>query len=226
MAKKPEHSLNYYFLNRFLHPNPYPGYKNSVVSLLINKNNNNNKDKVLVIKEKTGFWSFPKKGIGSKNLADGFFESISQTLETELGLRGMTVYDKKPKLVQKGHIFDFEKQNYNAARAKEESAKGNPTKGKIYHLAVMEYTGDDEFNLRNDDHVTTLDYKWVNRREALELLKDLNSQLAITESYTESYKHFSEKFHAKIFNILELLENMRLNKDPLQVSLFFIPSQK
>ncbi len=220
MTTTPKHNVNYYFLNQFLHPKPYPGYKQSVVSFIVCKNNTPNKNNYLFVKEKTGFWFFPKGRIFKNNIADGFFEAITGTLERELGLKGMKVFDVKPNLVQQAYIFDFERQKYNQNRSEDEKVKGNPTKGKIYHLAIMEYTGVNGFPAENDKKAI-LEYKWINDKEAEELINKNGELVNENTGYTEGYNKFQLRFFKKILSSYETIQKLRVQKEPLQKTLFF-----
>jgi len=213
---KQKDSLNYYFLNRFLHPKPYPGYKQSVISLIINKNKGKNANKFLFVQEKTGYWFLPKSGIETKNLADGFISAIARGLEKELGLRGMAVYKIKPQFTQSAYVFDFDRQTYNKERTKQEKEKKNPSKGKVYHLATMYYKGDDDFDLNSGKDIDVLDYKWVNQQEAEELVKANNKLMDNNPGYTESYLDFQKRLLDKVMNAQETVEVLKSEKGVVQ----------
>lgn len=212
-----EHSANYYFLKRFLHPQPYFGYRQSIVNLLINRNKDHNNGKYLFIKEKTGLWFFPKGHIVGTDIQSSFFESISQTLEKELGFHGMKIFELKPSFTQLAYIFDFERQKYNPIRQEAEKEKGNPAFGKIYHLAIMEYKGSEEFEVSEKSKI--MEYKWVTKEEGVELLKALDDSLIPENYFTEASVRFYRRFFEKIVSTAQELEIMRGNKDPFQARL-------
>jgi len=207
---KPEHSLNYYFLNKFLHPKPYLGYRQSVVLLIINKNSTENKNKFLFIKEKSGFWFFPKGHLVGTDLINSLFESISKNLENELGLRGVKIFDIKPSFTQKAYIFDFERQKYNQERESEEKSKGNPSNGKIYHLAIMHYKGAEEFKV--DEKVKVSEHRWVSKDEALKLLDEISELVGNLPSFTEESHKFYRRFLEKMLTTNTVLEQIRSNE--------------
>jgi len=219
VAETKKDSLNYYFLNGFLHPKPYSGYKQSVISLIINKNDSENKDKFFFVQEKTGYWGLPKSAIESKHLADGFFTAIAKGLEMELGLRGMKVHKIKPRFTQVVYIFDFERQKYNKGRTEQEKEKGHPAKGKLYHLATMYYQGNDVFEIKSSKNISVLDYKWVTQQEAMELLESNSALIENNPGYTESYQIFQEKLLTRILDAQENIELMKSKKGVVQKKL-------
>lgn len=204
-----EHGLNYFFLNKFLHPKPYPGYRQSIVLLIVNKNRAENENKFLFIKEKSGLWFFPKGHLIDRDLINSLFESISKNLENELGLRGIKIFDIKPSFTQKAYIFDFERQKYNRERESEEKLKGNAFKGKIYHLAIMHYKGTEEFKV--DEKVKVLGHKWVSKDEAKKLLDEISGLVGNPSSFTEESHRFYKRFFEKILSTNEVLEKNRDN---------------
>lgn len=207
---KPKHSLNYYFLSKLLHPKPYPGHRQSVVLLITNKNNTENKNKFLFIKEKVGLWFFPKGHLVGTNFINSFFESISKNLENELGLRGIKIFDVKPTFIQKAYVLDFERQKYNQERGLQEKSRGNPSKGKIYHLAIMCYKGTEEFKL--DKKVKVLEHRWVSRDQALKLLNKMSKLVGNPPSFTEESRKFYRRFFEKILAANTILEQITLDK--------------
>jgi hypothetical protein len=204
MDKKP-HNFNYYFLNKYLHAQPYPGYRQTVVLLIVNKNKTKNNNKFLFIKEKSGFWFLPKGHLVGTNLTDSLFESILRNLESELGLRGTQIFEVKPSFIQKAYIFDFERQRYNKERGLEENAKGYPTKGKVYHLAIMNYEGADEFKV--DEKVKVLGNRWVAQDEAFGLVDKIGELVGKPLGYTEESHKFYKRFLEKV-----LLTNSELER--------------
>jgi len=216
MKNNKEPNLNYYFLNRFLHPKPYPGFRQSIVALIINKNETENQNKFLFIQERTGFWFFPKGAIIGKNLADDFFESLATLLEKELGLRGMDVYKIKPNFTQIAYIFDYERQKYNSERSQQEKDRGNPSKGKVYHLVIMHYEGDDSFNLKTDDKLDVLDYKWLNQEEAEEIINKNVELIEENPGYTEGYQKFQKKYFIKILKTYDTIEVLKSETGAIQ----------
>lgn len=210
----PEHEANYYFLKRFLHPKPYAGYRQSIVNLLVNRNKGSNNGKFLLIEEPSGVWFFPKGHLIGTDIMSSFFESISQNLEKELGLRGMKIFEVKPSFTQLSYIFDFERQKYNSVRQLDEKTKGNPSKGKIYHLAVMEYKGKDDFPI--NENCKVLESKWVSKEEGVSLLKSTNEKLKSSKGFAEESSKFYRRFFEKVIITHQELEILRANEDPFQ----------
>lgn len=212
-----KHSVNFYFLRKVLHPRPYPGYRQSIINLLVNKNAGENFDKFLFIKEITNLWFFPKGHLIGENLFSSFFESISQNFEKELGLRGIKIFDVKPSFTQLAYIFDFDRQKYNPSRRNYEASLGNPTKGKIYHLVIMECRGLDKIPVEKSSKVQ--DYKWVSKKEGLRLLESCTPYLESSKGFTEDSPMFYKRFFEKIIITFEGLEKLRTNTGSLQTRL-------
>ncbi len=165
-------SLSYYFLNPRLHRPTPSGYRNSIILLLINKNATANKNKYLLIRQYIRSWGLPKEGIKSKNIVDDIFTTIARNLDEEQGFRGLKVIETKAQFKQLAILFDFAKQVYDHHRSKDETQKNRPNRGKIYHLAIIEYQGSDKIPLLKDPkNKETIDYRWVNEKEGRKLLR-------------------------------------------------------
>lgn len=159
MTKSEYKTFGYYFLNKRLHP-PFPsGYRVSIVLLIINKNKSENRDKFLIVQQTNNIWGLPKEGVKSKITIEDLYTTISRNLEQELGFRGIKVVETKPAFKQVGLLFDFDRQEYDTTRSKQEGEKGRPTKGKIYLLSIMEYRGPDKIPLIPNNEV--IDYRWI-----------------------------------------------------------------
>lgn len=172
MGPKPYSSFTYYFLNRRLHPQSPPGFRNDTVLLLVNKNATPNRAKFLFVHQKKDnhtSWGLPKEGMESQVVVDDVITSIARNLEEELGFKGTKVTETNPKFTQVAFLFNFATQIYDSDRSHYESSLGRQSKGKIYHLAVMDYTGPDIL----PGHVKkSIDrYSWADHAEGLELIK-------------------------------------------------------
>lgn len=189
-------TFTYYFLNKRLHPPLLPGYRSSVVLLIVNKNSTANHNKFLFIREVTlgsVSWGLPKEGLESKVIIEDIYTSVARNLEEELGFKGTKVFDTKPLLKQNGLIFDFAIQKYDAKRAAWEIKRNRPPKGKIYQLAIMEYRGPDQIPLNTQNKESELEidaYKWVDRFEGLKLI----------ESSATTFVESSAKFNLGLFD--------------------------
>jgi 8-oxo-dGTP pyrophosphatase MutT (NUDIX family) len=198
MLPRVKHSFNYYFLEKRLHPSTPKGYRATLILLIINKNKESpDKDKFVFVEHKNSFWGFPKGGILGESLIDSISEAIVKNLGEELGLKGVQVFDTKPIFKQKAYIFDIARQIYDEARVKSEREKGRPDKGKIYHLAMMEYRGVDKLPLEGRDQKYGIrDFRWVGIEEGRNLS---NANLKLMER--EDYDHSEEtlKFNLSLY---------------------------
>jgi|GEM_PF-5304702 len=173
-SKKP---FNYYFLNKKLHPSGPKGFRTSIALLIVNKNPGPNKNIFLLIQQSNKAWTIPKEGIKEQKLADDFFATIIKNLGDEQGFKGIKVVETKPLFKQIAFVFDFDRQVYDKERARVEKKKGRPEKGKNYHLVIMEYRGSDKIPLVPGPE--TINYQWVNEKEAILLLKE---NIALTKA--------------------------------------------
>lgn len=219
MAKK-DRSLNYYFLKKHLHPKAPSGYRQDIVNVIVNRNETENRNKFLLIQEKNEIWGFPKQGIEDRNLSEGFFETLTRNLGEELGFRGMKVIELKPRFTQKAYIFNFEKQVYDDDRSEEEVKKGRPTKGKIYHLAIMSYKGPDEMPLDLDNpKITTLGYQWVTENEGRDLIYTNLDVWSKKTGGIDKTSKFHISFYERIINSYNLIQRIYTEKNPFQQTL-------
>ena len=221
MPKKKVKSLNYYFLQKHLHPKSPLGFRQVVVNVIINQNDTENRGKFLFIQENNKLWGFPKQGIEGRELIDGFYDAMAQNLGEELGFRGMKIIDLKPQFAQKSYIFNFEKQVFGDARSEHEMEKGRPAKGKIYHLAIMEYMGPEELPIDlKDPKITTRDYKWVTETEGRNLI---HSNIGVGKEQFEDEEGNPNKFHISFYERIVNAYNQVLRifseKNPYQQTL-------
>ncbi len=163
--------INYYFLNRYLHPKPPKGFRETVVVLITLKSDSDQKNKFLIIKEKFMSWGLPKKGLKGNNLVDGIINALVEDMGNEIGFKGPILFQLKPQFVQKAYFLNFTKQIYDKQRSIIEKNKGRPSRGKIYHLAMIDYYGKAELPLKKSDkdaHI--IDYKWASQKEGEQLI--------------------------------------------------------
>lgn len=199
-------SFSYYFLNKRLHPPPPPGYRASTVLFIVNCNPGLNYQKFLFIKE-TGqqkeSWGLPKEGLESSTVVDDIITSIARNLEEELGLRGMKISEMKPAFHQRAIYFDFAVQRYDPLRSGYEAMRKRPTKGKVYHLAIMDYTGPDKIPLDGSSGDTSItDFLWVEPSQAQEL----------TRKTTTTFYPMSAEFNISLLNqVLLAYKNLPQN---------------
>lgn len=145
------------------------------------------------MKQNNDFWNLPKEGLKS-NLADDLFNTIAKNLEEEIGLKGVSVIETKSVFRQIAVVFDFDKQIYDNERSKAESKRDRPTKGKWYHLAIMEFRGSDLLSpLAGSKEIN--DLRWVSDEEGKRLMKT-NKGLSSNQGATSD---FSVKFNIKLF---------------------------
>ena len=107
--RKTNKSFGYYFLNKRLHPPILKNFRNSMVILVVNKNQTENKDKFLLVKQSNNSWSVPKEGVKSNLVIEDIYTTISANLENELGFKGIKVTETKPLFRQVAILFDFDK---------------------------------------------------------------------------------------------------------------------
>lgn len=209
MRKKSNRTFNYYFLNKRLHPNPPPGYRTDIILLIINKNPTANNNKYLFVQQNNKFWNLPKEGTKTI-LADDLFNTIARNLEEEIGFKGIKVIEDKPMFKQIALIFDFEKQEYDLNRSKDEKNKNRPVKGKIYHLAIMEFHGPENFSIKNKSKTDEIiDLKWVNKKDGEKLVslnKNFLSERKTNSPYSAS---FNVKLFKKVINFYNNLTKIR-----------------
>ena len=168
-------SFSYYFLNKRLHPAPLPGFRASIILLIVNQNKGDNFGKFLFIRQTArGYmsWNLPQEGMETTITADDVFTTIARGIEEELGFRGLKIPETKPQFTQKALIFDFARQKYDQTRSAYEKTIDRPSKGKIYHLAMMDYHGPEEIPISSGPKDTEIDaYRWVDQAEAQALLE-------------------------------------------------------
>jgi hypothetical protein len=96
---------------------------------------------------------------------------------------------------------------------KAELQKGRPTKGKIYHLAIMSYMGPDDLPIdRKKLDGRVRDYRWVNEKEAKQLKQGNLSLVGKTKGYSELSLRFHVDFFEKILKIHNDIGQMYLQK--------------
>ena len=207
MLKAKTKSFGYYFLNKRLHP-PFPeGYRVSIILLIINKNQTENKNKFLVVQQVSKLWGLPKEGIKSKITVEDIYTTIARNLELELGFKGIKVIETKPLFKQVGLLYDFDKQEYDPVRAKQEAAKGRPTKGKIYLLSMMEYRGPDKIPVSQNPEV--LDYKWIDQK-AWPDFQRLNLNVSKQEGRSDKTAAFADHLLNKSMKAYQAFEQVML----------------
>lgn len=221
MAEKQKKVLNYYFLNKYLHPKTPKGYRENIAALILNKNKGES-GKFLMIQEKNEFWTLPKKVAASKNLIDGVVNALILNIGNEMGFRGLTAEEIKPQFTQRAFLFNFAVQKYDKVRSKTEKARKRPSKGKLYHLVIADYRGPNELPIKEQkDKAMVRDFRWVTEKEAVALAK---KNLALSEkdpSFSIGSVKFNIQFCNKVikaFEILKALESTTL--DDSQLGLF------
>ncbi|MCK9368387.1 hypothetical protein M0R04_00190 [Candidatus Dojkabacteria bacterium] len=167
-ATKP---INYFFLYNRLHKPVPDGFQETLILLIVNSTKEN-LGKFLVIEETIHAWGFPKTKMTGNNIFDGILDALVKNLGEEIGYKGPLVFEKKPFFEQQAIFFNFGKQLYDKVRGKQEEKKGFPSKGKIYNLAIMKYSGPSDLPiLESDSEDSVIDYKWVTFEEALSLFE-------------------------------------------------------
>lgn len=172
----PVRDLSYHLLNKKLFPPQPDGFRQDILLVIVNKNETKNKDKVILVQQGNGFWNLPKEGMETTRPGEEIIWSITKALETELGFRGRSAMDSRPKIQLRAIIFQFTHQVYDRDRAADEAKKGRPNKGKVYHAIFIEYRGPDDFARIVNEEI--IDYRWVNNNDALELL---NTNMKLVE---------------------------------------------
>jgi len=209
MLKAKDKSFGYHFLNKSLHPSFPNDYRVSIILLIVNKNKSENTNKFLIVQQASKIWGLPKEGTKSKITVEDLYTTVARNLELELGFRGIKVVETKPLFKQVGLIFDFDKQDYEAIRSKQEVEKGRPSKGKIYLLAIMEYRGPDKLPFVPNVELT--DYKWINEKEWLEY-EDNNFKTSKQDSLSLKTAKFASHL------VIKSLRTYRSIEDPLLVT--------
>ncbi len=216
------HSFNYYFLNKHITLEKPPGYRQTVITLLINENDTENKDKYLFVQEKGGTWGLSRRGVVAQDLLENLFETLIQSLGEELGFRGIDIFDTKPQFKQVAYLFNIEKQTYDDIRSKAEEAKMRPSKGKLYHLAIMKYRGPDNLPFNPAYSKSAIrDYRWVDEEEARQLTKENLKILKVKEDFSPQSMDFHIKFWKRIHSIYKNINEIYSNKEVEQSPLFF-----
>ena len=204
-------SFSYYFLNKRLHPAPLPGFRVSIILLIVNQNNGNNFGKFLFIRQTArGYlsWNLPQEGMETTVTADDVFTTIARGIEEELGFRGLKIPETKPQFTQRAIIFDFARQKYDLKRSAYEKSIDRPTKGKIYHLAIMDYRGPDEIPILSGPKDTEIDaFRWVDHTEGQTLLETTKKTFFLTSA------DFKVKLLDRIIEIYKDL-NIHLTNQP------------
>lgn len=164
-------SFGHFFLKKHLHPPTPPGFRTSLVLLIVNQSPSTHQGRYLFIRESSNGkqgWGLPKEGLESPDLADDLVTSLSRNIEEELGFRGPKVHSLNPSFRQIAFIFNISLQKYDTQRSAWETTRGRPAKGKIYHLAIMEYRGPDDIPLSNTtspDGEKIDKFQWVTASE-------------------------------------------------------------
>lgn len=197
-------SFSYHFLNKRLHPEAPLGYRVSLILLVVNQNKGDNLGKFLFVRQTArglALWNLPQEGMKSKVMADDIFTTIARDLEEELGFRGMKITEAKPQFTQKAIIFDFARQKYDSKRSTYEKTLGKPTKGKIYHLAIMDYRGQEEIPISSGVKGSEIDaFGWVDYSEGQTLL----------ETNKDDFFYSSADFKVKLFDrIIKIYDDLK-----------------
>ncbi|HVX92905.1 MAG TPA: hypothetical protein VHA74_02200 [Candidatus Dojkabacteria bacterium] len=186
-------SFNYHFLKKYLHIKLPVGFREDIALFIVSRNNDSTKNKVLLIKERTGFWGLPKRGITGNNLMEGLLNALVDNLGYELGLKGVVVFEKSPQFIQKAYFVNYAKQIYDKERSEHEQKKDRPSKGKIYHLIILDYWGDTLLPIDGRGSTEIEGFEWVDFKSAEKLL-----EANLTLEGNGVFKTFYESF---IFNI-------------------------
>ena len=182
-ATKP---INYFFLYNRLHKPIPEGFRETLILLIVNATKEN-LGKFLVIQETILAWGFPKTKMTGNNIFEGILDALVKNLGEEMGYKGPMVFEKKPFFEQQAIFFNFGRQLYDKVRAKQEEKKGFPSKGKIYNLAIMKYSGPSDIPiLESNGEDSVIDYKWVTFEEALSLFEN-NKDIERTSPELYSY---------------------------------------
>lgn len=129
MARFVHKTPSYYMVRNYLHPKVPQGYRNNLVLLTVSNNNESGEEKFLIVQQKNGFWTLPKKLVASENVFDGVVDSIANVLDTELGFHGAIPHILKPEFLQVAYLFGIDKQTYEPLRAEYEKKPRKAFKG-------------------------------------------------------------------------------------------------
>ena len=220
MDRKGSKSLNYYFIRDHIKIKKAAGYRQAVINLLVNKNRNENKDKYLYVQELGGTCSFSRQTVVEQKIVENLFETLVRNLGGELGFKGHKIKEMKPKFYPKAFLFDVARQHYDNIRAKAEAKKKRSTKGKTYHLAIIEYKGPDDLPIP-ETNGGIADYKWVNPSEARNLLNENFDLLEHSDELSEATLIFHKNFFEFINNLYNNVQFALGSKEHAQQSLFF-----
>lgn len=202
MEKSKNHSLNYYYLNKNITLKYKPGYRQTILNVLMHK------DKFLFVQEKGGFWGFTRQGVVKQNVLENLFETMVRNFGEELGFKGFKVKELSPKFTPVAYLFNFDAQQYDAKRAASEERKNRPTKGKLYHLAIIEYSGPTNLPIdTKDKHANIKDYKWVNAKEGRHLTKENNkAALELNKEYSVDTINYHFYLYEKVIKTYEYVK--------------------
>lgn len=216
MKKK---TFNYYFLKKYLHPDAPAGYRENLVMLVFLKGDPDKK--FLLIQEKNFVWTLPKKGIDAPNLIDGIVDALSRNIAGELGFKGIVSDEIKPRFEQMAYLVNFMKQKYDPTRAVYERKKGRPVKGKIYHLAILSYTGPELLPVERDFETSYINrYEWVTLDKAISFSQESKSLYEKdNERYSETSLRFNENLIKKAWGMHDAIEGVK-NAESEQIGLF------
>jgi hypothetical protein len=213
-----DHSLNYYFLNKYVYVTNFPGYRQTIINLIINKNRGH-KGSVLFVKEKNGFWGLPRQGVVDQDVMENIFETVIRNIGEELGFKGLVIRQLKPKFILKACLFNVEKQEYSEKRAKAEKEKNRPTKGKVYNLVIMDYFGPNNLPVQ-DNSKKIEDYKWITPKQA-HLIHRYNLLVAQKKADLSLQNvDFHKNFIQKIMEINYHMDKIYSNEATKQKTLF------
>jgi ADP-ribose pyrophosphatase YjhB (NUDIX family) len=209
-------SFGHFFLKKHLHPPTPPGFRTSLILLIVNQNPSSHQGQYLFVRQSTKgkqAWGMPKEGLESKDLADDLTTALSRNLEEELGFRGPKVNQLNPSFRQVAFIFNISVQKYDLQRSAWEESRDRPVKGKIYHLAIMEYRGPDTIPLSSvssPDGENIDKFQWVTADEGRAMIK------ASAESFYKSSADFNVALLGHVVDIYNHLATLL----PSQPSLF------
>ena len=202
-------SFGYFFLNRRLHPPTPKEFRTSIILLIINKNKTINRDKFLLVQQNNQFWNLPKEGIEKTTIIDDVYTTIARNLEEEIGFRGLKVSETKPLFKQVAFLFDFDQQIYDKERSLSEEKRSFPKKGKIYHLAIMDYSGPDEIPIDiKREGIEIINYKWVNLKQGKTLMESNKKLLQKGIINSPKTTTFNIYLFEKVLNIYSGIQNL------------------
>jgi hypothetical protein len=221
MKQKKSHTFNYYFLHKHIKIKKHRGFRQVIINLLTNRNKTENKNKLLFVQERGGSWGFTRQGIVFQDLAENLFETLVRNLGEELGFKGLIVKETKPTFIPQAYLFNVERQVYDALRADDEAKKKRPTKGKVYHLAMLSYEGPDELPVNIGDPSSVIrDYRWINEDEGRELISQNYDLLKTNKAFSEATMDFHKAFYEKIIDIYNHIQGLYLKDNLYQRALF------